>query len=86
MAREAEVVVGSEHEDALAIDDGLGTFVALQRLEEGVDVPGLGQFDQVESASLLEDVSTLRIVVEIGGKSVYIDGFREVFVDEGLGL
>jgi hypothetical protein len=64
--RQAKVVVRAEHEHPFAIDDGFGAFVALQRLEEGVDVPGFRELDEVKGARLLENVTARRIVIEFG--------------------
>jgi hypothetical protein len=86
MARQAEVVVGAEHEDALAVDDGLGALVALQRLEEGVVVEGLGHLDQRESSGLVENVAAVGIVVQIRRERIDGDRFREGFVYQGSGL
>jgi hypothetical protein len=50
VTREAEVVVGAEHEDALAVDLGFGTVVIVQCLEERVDAQGSGAFEYGEPA------------------------------------
>ena len=51
VAGQAEVVVGAEHEDALAVEDGLGALVAVERVVEGVHAHGLAILARSNCAS-----------------------------------
>jgi hypothetical protein len=70
VSRQAEIVVGAEHDDALAIDDRLGAFVRVQRLVEGIEAKRLGLPDEREGARFAEDITTRVVVVAVEGKSV----------------
>jgi hypothetical protein len=84
MAGEAKVVVRTEHDHALTVDHRLVTLVVVESLVEGVEAEGLCRLRKRESAGFGEDVAAGRIVVAVDGKGVNIDGFRDLFVVEGL--
>ena len=65
VAGQAEVVVRAEHEHPLAIDLPFGAVVAVQGLEEGIDVEIAGLIDEREGVGLGEDVA-LVLTVEVG--------------------
>ncbi len=70
MARKAEIVVRAKHEDALAIDDGLWSLIALKRFEEWVVIEGLRHLDQREDLGLVENIPRIRVFVLVRGQGV----------------
>jgi hypothetical protein len=83
VAGEAEVVVGAEHDDALAIDDRLGALVAFERLVERVEAELLGHFDERKDLRLGKYVATVRVVVKVWGEGVYVNGIRNAVIELG---
>jgi hypothetical protein len=84
MAREAQVVVGAEHDDALTVDDGLVAFVVVERLVEGIEPEGFRCFGEGERAGFREDIAARSIVVPVNLEGIDVDGFRDLFVACGL--
>ncbi len=62
---QAEVVVGAQHDDAPAVDLGLGAVVTVQGLEEGIEPDGAGLFGELEALHLGEDVARITAVIAV---------------------
>ncbi len=87
VAGQPQVVVGPEHDDALAVDDGLGALVRVERLVEGVHAHGLGNLDQLEAARLGENVPAIGVVVSADVERIDVErGRNDVVVGDRLGL
>jgi hypothetical protein len=65
VAGEAQVVVGAQHDDATAVDLGLGAVIAVQGLEEGIEPDGAGLFGDLEPLDLGEDVTRVTALVAV---------------------
>jgi hypothetical protein len=80
VARQAKVVVGAEHNDALAVDDGLGALVGVECLVEGVEAGRACRLGQLERARLGEDVAAVGVVVAADVEGVDVNGGVEAVV------
>jgi hypothetical protein len=86
VSRQAKVVVGAEHDDAIAIDDRLRAFVAVEGLVEGIESHGLRVPGEAEGSGFVEDVAAGDIVVAVQGKSFNRYGAWDIVVGQGFGL
>ena len=63
VAGQAEVVVGAEHDHALAVDLGFRSVVDFDGLEEGVEARGAGLVGELEVGNAGEDVGAVRVAL-----------------------
>ena len=52
MSGQSKIVVGAKHQQAAALVDDFGTFMAIQRDEIGIPTTALGVFDPGETVAL----------------------------------
>jgi hypothetical protein len=65
VSRQAEIVVGAEHDDALAIDNRFRALVAVEGLVEGIEADGLRLPGEAKSAGFVEDVTARDVVIAV---------------------
>jgi hypothetical protein len=85
--RKAQVIVGPEHDHALAVKDNFRSFVGIERHEERIEAKSLGLLYQFKAAGFREDVPVVGIIVAVESES--IDGYGrgyKVVVGEGPGV